>query len=63
MQLNPACFSYSALPNRPQYTWPGGSRLAVYLTVNVEHFPYGVQSGPDLDRPYPAMEPAQLALA
>lgn len=51
MQLNPACFPYSALPNRPQYTWPNGSRLAVYLTVNIEHFPYGVQSGPDLDRP------------
>ena len=51
MQLNPPCFSYSALPNRPQYSWPGGSRLAVYVTVNIEHFPYGVQSGPDLDRP------------
>jgi peptidoglycan/xylan/chitin deacetylase (PgdA/CDA1 family) len=51
MQLNPDCFSYSALPNRPQYSWPGGARLAVYVTVNVEHFPYGVQSGPDLDRP------------
>ena len=51
MQLNPSCFSYSALPKRPQYTWPGGCRLAVYVTVNVEHFPYGVQSGPDLDRP------------
>ena len=51
MQFDPPGFSYSALPNRPQYSWPGGSRLAVYVTVNVEHFPYGVQSGPDLDRP------------
>src|SRR5688572_24775029 len=51
MQLNPACFGYSALPKRPQYSWPGGARLAVYVTVNIEHFPYGVQSGPDLDRP------------
>lgn len=51
MQLNPTCFSYSALPGRPQFTWPNGARLAVYVTVNVEHFPYGVQSGPDLDRP------------
>lgn len=51
MQFNPPGFSYSALPARPQYSWPGGSRLAVYVTVNVEHFPYGVQSGPDLDRP------------
>jgi allantoinase len=51
MQNNPECFSYSALPQRPQYTWPGGKRLALYVTLNVEHFPYGVQSGPDLDRP------------
>ena len=51
MNFNPPGFSYSALPTRPQYSWPGGTRLAVYVTVNVEHFPYGVQSGPDLDRP------------
>ncbi|HYC44952.1 MAG TPA: polysaccharide deacetylase [Burkholderiales bacterium] len=51
MQLNPPGFAYSALPKRPQYTWRGGARMAVYVTVNVEHFPYGVQSGPDLDRP------------
>lgn len=51
MQNNPECFSYSALPHRPQYTWPGGKRLALYVTLNVEHFPYGVPGGPDLDRP------------
>lgn len=51
MRLNPDSFSYSPLPQRPQYTWPGGKRLALYVALNIEHFPYGVQSGPDLDRP------------
>ena len=51
MQLNPDSFRYSALPNRPQYAWPDGRRVAMYVTVNIEHFPWGVQSGPDLDRP------------
>ena len=51
MQLNPDCFSYSSLPSRAQYSWPDGKRLAMYITVNVEHLPHGVQSGPDLDRP------------
>lgn len=43
-------FPYSALPLRAKYTWPGGKRLAVYVAVNIEHFPYGVQCGVDLDR-------------
>jgi peptidoglycan/xylan/chitin deacetylase (PgdA/CDA1 family) len=51
MQLNPKCFAYSPLPGRAQYNWKDSKRLAMYITVNVEHFPYGVQSGPDLDRP------------
>ncbi len=51
MKFSPDCLPYSALPKRPQYSWPEGKRLALYLTVNVEHFPYGVTSGPDLDRP------------
>ena len=37
--------------DRPDFQWPDGKRLAVYLAVNVEHFPYGEPSGIDLDRP------------
>ena len=43
-------FKYSALPTRPQFEWPNGKRLAVYIATNIEHFPYGVQCGVDLDR-------------
>ncbi|WP_442594984.1 polysaccharide deacetylase [Parapusillimonas sp. JC17] len=43
-------FKYSALPSRAQFTWPEGKRLALYVATNIEHFPYGVQCGVDLDR-------------
>src|SRR5690606_21298391 len=43
-------FKYSSLPSRPDFEWPGGKRLAVYIAINLEHFPYGVQCGVDLDR-------------
>ncbi len=43
-------FKYSGIKQRPVFDWPGGKRLAVYLAVNIEHFPYGVQCGVDLDR-------------
>ncbi len=35
---------------RPDFQWPDGKRLALYLAVNVEHFPYGEPGGIDLDR-------------
>src|SRR4030095_5321872 len=34
-------FPYSAIVNRPDWTWPGGRRLAVYVALNLEHFAYG----------------------
>ena len=36
---------------RPDFLWPDGKRLAIYLAVNVKHFPYGEPGGIDLDRP------------
>lgn len=34
-------FGYSAITARPDFEWPGGRRLAVYVAVCVEHFSYG----------------------
>ncbi len=34
-------FGYSAIHRRPDWHWPGGRRLAVYLGFNVEHFAFG----------------------
>lgn len=34
-------FGYSPITSRPALAWPGGKRLAVYVAVALEHFPYG----------------------
>ena len=43
-------FDCSPFNLRPKFTWPDGRRLAVYLALNIEHFPYGEPVGVDLDR-------------
>lgn len=34
-------YSYSPINQRPDYSWPGGRRLAVYVALNLEHFAFG----------------------
>lgn len=34
-------FPYRPIVARPDFTWPGGKRLAVYIALCVEHFAYG----------------------
>lgn len=34
-------FPYSPITARPQYRWPNGARLAVYIGFNLEHFAFG----------------------
>jgi peptidoglycan/xylan/chitin deacetylase (PgdA/CDA1 family) len=34
-------FPYSPIHGRPDFSWPGGARLAVYIGFNVEHFAFG----------------------
>lgn len=34
-------FPYSPIAARPSFSWPDGRRLAVYVAVAIEHFPYG----------------------
>jgi hypothetical protein len=43
-------FPHSDIPTRAKFAWPQGKKLAVYVAINIEHFPYGVQCGVDLDR-------------
>ena len=38
-------YRYSSIGSRPDYTWPGVRRLAVYLAVNIEAFAYGMGKG------------------
>jgi len=46
-------FPYSGLRSRPDFDWPDGKRLAVNISINLEHFVFG-EGGVDLDRPTPA---------
>jgi len=34
-------FDYRPITRRPDYRWPGGARLAVYIGLNLEHFAFG----------------------
>lgn len=36
---------FEALPARPDWTWPGGKRLAVYIGLNIECFSFGSGRG------------------
>ncbi len=38
-------YAYSAITRRPDYSWPGKKRLAVYLGFNLEHFDFGAGLG------------------
>ena len=40
--------AYSAIVDRPVYDWPNGARLAVYIAINIEHFPFGEGEGGQL---------------
>jgi allantoinase len=41
-------YDYHPIVGRPDYTWPGGKRLAVYVAVNLEHFAFGEGLGAEL---------------
>ncbi|MEN9772821.1 MAG: hypothetical protein RJA58_1464 [Pseudomonadota bacterium] len=43
-------FPYSGISQRPSFSWSGGKKLALYVALNVEHFPFGAPTGIDLDR-------------
>ena len=46
-------YDYSAITKRPDYSFPGGRRLAVHLSLNVEHFAFGEGLGNDYGAPHP----------
>ena len=38
-------FPYQPITRRPDWRWPNGSKLAVYLGLNIEHFAFGAGLG------------------
>jgi peptidoglycan/xylan/chitin deacetylase (PgdA/CDA1 family) len=53
-------YEYSPIARRPEYAWPDGKRLAVYLGFNLEHFEFGQGLGAKLA---PSGEPDVLNFA
>jgi len=47
-------YPYSAIAQRPVWDFPGGARLAVFIAVNLEAFPFGAGLGVPLANPQPA---------
>lgn len=41
-------YAYSPISKRPDYSWPNGARLAVYIGLNLEHFAFGEGLGAEL---------------
>ena len=49
-------FGYSPIVDRPEFEWPGGKRLALYIAICVEHFTYdegglGLSYSPGIPHP------------
>ena len=53
-------FDHRPISGRPDYAWPDGNRLAVYIGFNVEHFEFGSGLGAKLA---PSSEPDVLNYA
>jgi allantoinase len=41
-------YAYTPITDRPDYSWPNGTRLAVYVALNLEHFAFGEGLGAEL---------------
>ena len=44
-----ARYDFSPITARKDWSWPGGARLAFYVAINVEQFPFGEGLGPELN--------------
>ena len=54
-------FPYSAITDRPDFSWPDGKRLAIYLGINLESFAFGSGEGAVLASPNPAPDVLNFA--
>lgn len=51
-------YPYSSILKRPGYTWPNGTRLAVYVALNIEAFRFGIGKGAAIAPPDQATSPS-----
>lgn len=50
-------YPHSAIIRRPDYSWPGGKRLALCFVINVEYYAFG--KGPSMDNAVDNAPPTQ----
>ena len=48
-------YDYSSITSRPVYNWPNGTRLAVYVALNIEQFSFGEGKGAAIAPPDQAL--------
>ena len=46
-------YDYSPIVRRPDYGWPEGRRLALYVAINIEHFAFGTGLGHSISTEQP----------
>lgn len=54
-------YDYSAIVKRPNYDWPEGKRLAIYLAINIEHFSFIGGVGHAVSSELPSPDPRTFA--
>jgi peptidoglycan/xylan/chitin deacetylase (PgdA/CDA1 family) len=54
-------YDYSPIVERPQFSWPGGRRLAFYVALNVEHFSFEGRLGHTPTALGPSPDPRNFA--
>jgi allantoinase len=54
-------YDYVPITRRPDFSWPGGKRLAFYVALNVEHFSFGGGLGHTPTVPGPAPDQRNFA--
>jgi allantoinase len=54
-------YEYSAIVKRPNYDWPEGKRLAIYLALNIEHFSFVGGLGHAVSSELPSPDPRTFA--
>ena len=43
-------FNYSGISTRLSFEWLSKKRIAFFIALNIDHFPFGEDGGIDLDR-------------
>lgn len=54
-------YDFSIISDRPDFVWPEGKRIALYLAINIEHFSYGCGFGAKINQTNPEPDVANFS--